>query len=721
MKSRNTNRLLKNISYFVISLLLCCLLTPVYANEMTLAEVKAGHLLFQTNQRHHYQPALLLKTKMDFKVSGLVALVKVQQHFKNTSEQWVEGRYVFPLPEDSAVNKMRIKIGDRLIEGEIKEKQEAKAIYQKAKINGQKASLVEQERPNMFTNSIAHIAPGDEIIVEIQYLQTIHYDQNKFSLRFPMTITPRYIPGKVLRSQLGEQTLTMNQGNGWAMNTDQVPDAQRITPPMISVPQDSIQEESPMVNPIEITGSIDMAMPLKKLISSFHPIDINQNKHQYTLVLSTKEVTMDRDFILEWSPILGQEPQAALFSESKKHTIETNDNNIEPNNTTGQEPMLQEDNHIMLMMMPPKLLPLEEHLPKEMIYIIDTSGSMGGTSIRQARESLSFALNRLSENDRFNIIEFNSQTNKLFSQSVKADKNNILYAQQQVSELKAGGGTEMASALMAALENIKLDGYLRQVVFITDGSVGNETQLFAIIHEHLREARLFTIGIGSAPNSYFMRKSAQFGRGTFTYIASVNEVQQKMSDLFKKLESPVLSHLKIIWPQGSDVYPKRIPDLYMGEPLLVTAQVPELKGEVIIEGQTQQGVWRRKIELTHGKQHEGISTLWARSKIGSLMDEQIQGAPKDLIKPQVIDLALRHQLMSKYTSFIAVDKTPIHTKDRRIKESLLKKVDVRNLVPKGQNFSYPKTATPAMLNILIGLLLLTMTIVINRRRLYENN
>ena len=189
----------------------------------------------------------------------------------------MEGIYVFPLPEDAAVNKMRIQVGDRIIEGEIKEKQEAKAIYKQARANGQHASLVEQERPNMFTNSIANIAPDEEIIVEITYLQNINYHQGAFSLRFPMTITPRYIPGKILQSELGEQTLTINQGNGWAMNTDQVTDAQRITPPLNPTSTDM----NHIINPIEISGTIDLEMPLEKLSSSYHPINIEQNNNQY--------------------------------------------------------------------------------------------------------------------------------------------------------------------------------------------------------------------------------------------------------------------------------------------------------------------------------------------------------------------------------------------------------------------------------------------------------
>ncbi|MCU7937733.1 MAG: marine proteobacterial sortase target protein [gamma proteobacterium symbiont of Bathyaustriella thionipta] len=663
---------------------------------VSINQVKAGQLLFHTESRKKYQPALLLHTDMNLEVNGMVARINLKQRFKNTSEHWVEGIYVFPLPENAAVNKMHIQIDERIIEGKIKEKKEAKIIYQQARAAGKQASLVEQERPNLFTNTISNIAPGKEIIIEISYLQNITYHQGEFELRFPMTITPRFIPGKILAEQLGDQALPINQGNCWALNTDQVTDAQRITPPMISV----TNNKEKLTNPIQITGTINMSMPLDMIASAYHPITITQTEHLYQIDLQSTQVSMDRDFVLKWRPQVGQKPKAALFNERKSN----NDDN---------------ENYLMLMLMPPQFLPDENRLPREMLFVIDTSGSMNGTSIRQAKSSLSYALTRLSEQDSFNIIEFNSQTQALFSQSVMADKNNINQAQNFVSSLQAGGGTEMAPALIAALKDNIGEGFLRQVVFITDGSVGNETQLFSIIHTHLKEARLFTIGIGSAPNSYFMTKAAHFGRGSFTYIGTVDEVQQKMSALFNKLESPVLSHLSIEWPQKSEVYPERVPDLYMGEPLIVSAKIAELKGEVIIKGQTQQGSWQRKINLQQGGQHNGISTIWARSKISALMDKKIDNqSTESETKSQVIEVALQHQLLSKYTSFIAVDETPV-----RDNADAIRKESVANLLPEGQsiqqirkNYSFPQTATPATRNIIIGLLILLLLIITHLKK-----
>jgi len=240
-------------------------------------QVNAGRLLFQTDNKQYYQPALLLKTDVSMEVNGMLAKVNVRQHFKNTSNQWVEGTYVFPLPENAAVNKMRIQIGERIIKGTIKEKKEARVIYQKARAAGKRASLVEQERPNLFTNSISNIAPDTKIIVDISYLQKVSYNKGEFQLRFPMTITPRYIPGKIASDELGQQNLNINQGNGWAMNTDQVADAQRITPPMISTENSSAHK---LINPIHISGSINLSMPLESVSSLYHPINISPTNNQ---------------------------------------------------------------------------------------------------------------------------------------------------------------------------------------------------------------------------------------------------------------------------------------------------------------------------------------------------------------------------------------------------------------------------------------------------------
>lgn len=648
---------------------------------LTLDEVSAGQLLFKTGRPGQYVQSLLQDSSVDFRVSGMLARVYVSQLFHNDSDQWVEGVYVFPLPEDAAVDRLRVRIGERLIEGEIRERREAKKIYQQAKASGRKASLVEQERPNLFTNSIANIGPGETIEVMIEYVHTVKYDAGRFELRFPMTLTPRFTPGHPL-SQADDLSLNIDDGFGWGVGTGRVPDASRVTPYMD--PRSS--DEFTLINPITIRGELDMGLPLSRVESPYHDVLLNRDQNRYEFSLVAGQVSMDRDFVLEWQPVVGREPRAAFFSEA----------------VSGED-------YGLLMILPPRHMAAGSALPKEMIFIIDTSGSMGGVSIKQARFSLLYALEQLKPRDRFNIIEFNNHFNQLFTATVPADSAHIQSARGFVENLEASGGTNMQPALAAALSQPGAETHLRQVIFITDGAVSNESELFQMIHQDLGASRLFTVGIGSAPNSFFMRKAADFGRGSFTYIANVAETQQRMSELFTKLESPMSSDIEIQWPAAAVVesYPQRVPDLYAGEPVLVAVRSDMLAGTVTVTGKSAAQTWRRELALGQIGDHAGVAQLWGRRKIAHLLDERNSGRAEDDVRAAVLTVALQHQLMSPYTSFIAVEE-----KISRSTGEALKTKAAPNARPKGQSpqsYAYPQTATRATQSLLFGLLLLVLS------------
>ncbi|MEZ5524048.1 MAG: marine proteobacterial sortase target protein [Pseudomonadales bacterium] len=666
--------------------------TPETAAAMD--KVNAGQMLLQPSAGGELVPALTQESRVHIKVSGMVAHVSLTQSFQNQSANWVEGTYVFPLPDKAAVNRMRMVIGERVIEGQIKEKEEAKQIYHEAKTVGKKASLVSQQRPNLFTTQVANIAPHETITVELEYIDAVAYDQGQFSLRFPMTITPRYIPGAPLQDGTNpdETTKPLAPGaSGWAMNTDQVPDASEITPRMNPALPSA---ESP-INPISVTAELDMGMPLQSVDSAYHNIILSRQDNRYTLRLAAGKVSMTQDFSLAWQPKHDNSPRAALFSEQ-----------------------VDGEDYALLMMVPPNQRTEQDApttgFPREAIFIIDTSGSMDGVSIEQARQGLLFALAQLKPDDRFNVISFNSSTHTLFSSAVSATPRNIDYAQRYVNGLQSGGGTEMLPALQAALRDEAEQGFIRQVMFITDGAVGNEAALFRTIHRNLGNSRLFTVGIGSAPNSHFMRKAAQFGRGSFTHIGRVSEVQEKMTALFTKLDSPVVSDIEIHWPEGTQVesYPKRLPDLYSGEPLMVAVKTSELKGSVVLSGQTANTPWQQEIQLNGAQDHSGVATGWAREKIASLLDEKTTGRQEPEVRQDVLEVALRHQLISPYTSFVAVEQ-PIS----RPTEEKLKQEAVLNARPKGQgpqSYAYPQTATGAPISLLWGTLLMLLAWVFKR-------
>ena len=641
-------------------------------------DATSGTLLFKTESHDRYISAPTLKTDVRMTISGLIVRATVRQQFKNDSAEWAEGIYVFPLPEHAAVDHLSMHIGERVIEGLIKERGEAKQTYEKAKSEGKRASLVEQERPNISTTSVANIGPGDDISVEIQYQQTLHYDQGRFRVRFPMVVGPRYIPGIVN----GESVQSID-GHGWGKNIHRVPDASRITPPVLN-PKDG------SINPVSLTVDVTPGFPLAHLESRYHAIQTQEHEGRYTITLAEGAVPADRDFELVWQPAEGQAPTAALFSDEKDGK-----------------------GYALFMVMPPALAAVQEHrIAREVIFVIDTSGSMHGHSIEQAKAALQLAVARLTAQDRFNIIQFNSTMDVLFSGAVPATQNNIAMAAQYVSRLVAQGGTEMFPALQRALDG-KEHTQLRQVIFLTDGQVGNEDELFKTISARLGDSRLFTIGIGSAPNSYFMRKAAEFGRGTFTYIGNTIEVQEKMEALFRKIEQPALADITIELPPDlhAELFPSRIPDLYVGEPVVVSVQADALPDHAILRGRFGQTPWQIDLSLSAGHQRDGVSVYWARAKIESLMNEQIQATEEGGIRRSIIDVALRHHLVSQYTSLVAVDVTPVRSLDQTLKAHAM-----NTNLPQGQDYQHifglPQTATSGQLQMLLGLMCLAAALLV---------
>ena len=614
---------------------------PADAQETAPDVPQAGSLLWRMSQG--YVTATSIDTAVTMKISGLVARVSVRQEFRNEGSEWTEGVYVFPLPDKAAVDRLRLHIGDRYREGEIREKEQAKKEYEQAKREGRKTSLVQQQRANLFTTSVANVAPGELVVVEIEYLEDLRYEDGKFSIRFPMTLTPRYI-------------------------NEEVPDASLITPPQVMASKH---------HRVSLEASIDAGMPLKLIASRYHPVTINEDAGRYTVELSDAQTKMDHDFELVWQPVSSAEPRAMAFTE-----------------TVDGQP------YYLLMVMPPDAgAAPAARLPRETIFIVDTSGSMHGVSMSQAKRALQLAIEALQPGDLFNVIEFDSFTNALFPYSYPARGANVAHALNFVQSLQADGGTEMRPALKLALGSPPHATHLRQIVFITDGSVGYEDEMFSMIEDRLGNARLFTVGIGSAPNSWFMRKAAEAGRGSYTFVSALHEVREKMDTLFAKLESPQVTDIAVQWPSGVviDAYPSVVPDLYLGEPVVVRAQAsgPFRTGDTVrIVGNSVAGAWAADVPLSGPVTSEGVAALWARARIGVLMDEERRGADAEQTRASILDTALTHHLVSKYTSLIAVDKTPARPAGEPLSSE-----QVANLMPYGQSanaiFGFPATATGA--------------------------
>jgi Ca-activated chloride channel family protein len=600
---------------------------PLAAGTVTLDNIHSGSLVYATKFPGQHIPAPLLSTEVDIRVSGPMARVIVKQNFINPSDAWLEARYVFPLPENATVNHMVVTTGDKKIISEIKEKQKARKIYEKAKRAGKRAALIEQHRPNVFSTKVANIGPKATVTVEVTYLQNLRFDQDKFHLRFPMVVAPRYTPREqahIVKSTPEPRTK---------------PDSWLDTPVR--------DPKLGKTNPVALTVTLDAGVPLTSVKSLHHKMSGDGwEDGTATLRLADKTVPADKDFELVWAPKQGAIPASALFTE-----------------TVGDETFY------LAMMLPPR--PDIRAVPtRDIIFVLDKSGSMGGKSIKQARKALQFALDRLRPADRFNIIRFSNVTDQLFDSVRPANQFSVARAKQYVADTRADGGTEMRLALLHALAGDGVANRLRQVVFLTDGAISNEDQLFKDIQRHIKATRLYTVGIGSAPNSHFMRRAAEIGRGSFTYIANLNNVAEKIRRLFLKIERPAMIDLTADWSGMSTgvsngvrltPYPKRLPDLHDGEPVMLairaTGPLPKGKAKLTLSGRRGRSPWSQSISLDQARPAVGISTIWARKRITALTGSLRQGADRDSVKQAITATALRHRLVSKYTSLVAVEKT----------------------------------------------------------------
>lgn len=603
-------------------------------------------------------PGLMLNTDVKMQAVGLINQVKVVQHFRNDNPFAVNGRYVFPLPDESAVYGMTLKLGERRIRGVIDKKAEAERTYQQAKAKGKKAALVRQQRANMFVTDVANIEPGQMVSVELSYQETLSYADGVFSIRFPTTITPRYHPMVMQLNQEGDETSQQHQPSGWL--------APLYTPVAAAQPT----EESKL----SLTLDLQLGLELAEVSAGEQEFSLdNPALGHYQLDL--QDELLNKDIVLSFRPRLGGQAQAALI------TQQTN----------------QGDNYGLVMLVPPAdSFTASASLPRETVFVIDTSGSMHGKSMDQAKQALLYGLTLLDKQDSFNIIGFDNRLSFLSLQSLAVNPANLALARGFVHSLEADGGTEIAQALDAVLDGQQYSDRVRQVVFLTDGSVSNEAALFAQIQAQLGGSRLFTVGIGSAPNSLFMTRAADTGRGAYTFIGNSHEVQDKMQHLFNALQHPAIADLSLS-SAGQELafWPNPLPDLYFGQPLMVAVKLPSADAPVSVQGQTSLGPLQVNLMSTEHNQGDSIARLWARQQIKSLLLYH----PQEQVKQQVQELALAFQLLSPFTAFVAVDDTPGVTPAAR-------DAQVVNALPDGGPLSLPQTGGASHLYMLLGMILL---------------
>jgi Ca-activated chloride channel family protein len=612
----------------VIAAFFVCLQTGLASGApVAPGQMKTGSLLLRDGDQLVEAPRL--GADYDLTVSGPTVRGRVTQIFHNHTSNWVEAVYVYPMPEDGAVDTLKMVIGERIVVGEIKERKTARAIYEQAKAAGYKTTLIEQERPNIFTNSVANIGPGETVLVQLEYQAPVKQSAGTFSLRIPLVVGPRYNPKPIV------QTVDFGaNGQGWGQTADTVPDRDRIEPPVLDP-----RVHAP-VNPVQITVHLQAGFPLAEVKSHHHQVKTeNVSPDTQVIKLAEGPLPADRDFELTWTSAANAAPSVGLFRER-----------------------IGNDDYLLAFVTPPSAEQAQEQRPREAIFVIDNSGSMGGTSIAQAKASLLYALDRLKSSDRFNVIRFDNTHDVLFSDSVPATADNIARAKAFVSALEARGGTEMVPAMRAALTDTRPaeSNALRQVVFLTDGAIGNEQQLFDTLAGLRGRSRVFMVGIGSAPNSFLMTRAAEIGRGTFTHIGSADQVEDRMRALFDKLESPAVTNLSVAFSNAqADITPELVPDLYRGEPLVLAAKLSALDGTMEIKGRIGDRPWTVTLPIAKAAEGNGLSKLWARRKIADAeVAKTLRKATPEETDKRILALGLDHQLVTRLTSLVAVDKTP---------------------------------------------------------------
>ncbi|MCH1930629.1 marine proteobacterial sortase target protein [Shewanella sp. A25] len=683
-------------------------LPPLVTQTFNVDDVTQGMMLYQMPNGDPL-PALPLDTKVSMQISGLTNRVSVKQTFRNHTANVLSGHYMFPLPSGAEVDSLTLQIGQREIKGQIQSKLEHTS-HVDASADASVLDINNQEHGNLFTTEITRLAPEQQLIVEISYQETLHYDEGVFSLRFPLVVAPRYIPGLIAQG-LGQE----DEPEAFAAG---VRDLERIVAPLHDW---SFEQEVPLLADINV--SFAEGIDTDSIVSLYHSVTLEQGMDSVSVSLA-EPVVANRDFVLQWRQQQGKTARAWVFNQDGKTHFKAGGSG---------EPIANDDSYSLLMLMPPKPIADEKAiLSRELILVIDTSGSMAGEPIVQAKNALRYALRGLNEEDRFNIIAFNSKLSSLANSPLRVTKANLDKAQQFVNRLTADGGTEMASALEMALtakvaKNKRGDrSALRQVIFMTDGSVGNEEALFDLIRQHLGESRLYTVGIGAAPNSQFMQRIAQIGRGTFTSIGHIEEVEQQVTELLSKIQYPVLTDIKARFDDGSipDFWPSPIPDLYRAEPVLISLKRHGNDPRaVVISGRQGHKHWQQSLSLQSGNEgaalnlgsiysDRGLDLIWARNQIAA-MEMAKNGSNDAQIEAQITDLAMNYHLVSAYTRLVTIDENPASSSGIS-RDSVVRQHMPLGWLPFGH---FLQMATSSRLDFLLGLFTLIPALFVALRML----
>ncbi|HEY3176276.1 MAG TPA: VIT domain-containing protein [Candidatus Polarisedimenticolia bacterium] len=559
---------------------------------------QAGGKLVEMPLRH---------TEVRAEISGFVARVEVTQLFDNAFKEPIEAVYVFPLPERAAVDDFVMEIGERRIRGEIKRREDARRTYEMARAAGYTAALLQQERPNIFTQSVANIAPGAQVRVRLRYVEILSYAEGSYRFLFPMVVGPRYTPA------------------GRA-----APDQPPVLRPGLRSGHD-----------ISVTVDLDAGVPIRALASDSHRIDVaRKGGSRATIRLAPGDTLPNKDFMLRCD-VAGTIPEVGVLA----HRVD-------------------DDGFFALLVQPKAGISAAEATPKEIIFVLDESGSMSGVPIEMSKRFMRLALESLAPRDRFNIVRFAGSAVVLAPAPLDNTAANVKLGLEAVEGMRGGGGTQMMAGFRAAMAQPRDPRCIRIIIFLTDGFIGNEEEIFDLIRSGRGDARIFSLGIGSSVNHYLLREMADLGHGAYQYIRPDGREAEAVQRFQEWVTRPYLTDLEIDWGslRVEDPQPARLPDLYSGQTLsLVGRYLWGGEDTVMIRGRLGGVPWEKQVRVNLPERAEGhasLASVWARERIRDLTLHPGDAAPA-AIQAEVTSLALGFRLMSPFTSFVAVDESRV--------------------------------------------------------------
>ncbi|MDH3693894.1 MAG: VIT and VWA domain-containing protein [Gammaproteobacteria bacterium] len=652
----------------------------------------------------------ILKTDIDADIQGDLITVTLKQEFANPLDQAVHAEYLFPLNKDGAVFEMEMRVADEVVRAQIKPVEQAKKTFEKAKSQGKSATLLRQHRPNMFTQNIANLTPGYPITVTLKYVQTINKVDGLYELVVPLVVGPRYQPPGAGVAPTNELQETLD--DELSLSTNDTVDQQTEVSSQATFGKWEL-EALPAYPPthgvnlpehidpdrVSIQISLNGGMPITLAESPTHTLVTDaRSESSWKIKLANGRIIDNQDFVFRYQ-LAGEKTQAGLLSYRDER-----------------------GGFLSLMLEPPKV-PIESEISqREMVFVLDSSGSMNGLPMDASKAFMRKALHNLRPTDTFRIVRFSDSATEFSTHPLIATAENIQKGIHYTDQLRGSGGTEMSSGIRQALDVPVPENTIRLVTFLTDGYIGNEVTILKMIRERVGDARLFAFGVGTAVNRYLLSEMGRMGRGFTRYMDPTESVEEVAHELAQRLQSPVLTDIEIDWGEleVTETYPRQIPDLFAGQTVRVQGRFAKAGNyNIKVNGHVNGRKASLPLQLSlQAKSHEGeaIALIWARSAIKDTMRElatsSVSASSLDSIKQKVINLGLKFSLVTRWTAFVAVSEKIYNTdaeNSKTVSVPLQKVKGVSKLAygQSGSQFSGGSTPEPGFIASLLVIMLLS--------------